>query len=416
MKVLHFLATHLPLQSGYSMRSSAIISFQQKMGLEPVVFTLPDFNESQGFQFKLRETCDGVVVYNWVSPKLHGFEAFMANVPFFRNIYDSRRKIRFYLGLSAEAAPDIVHAHSPATCAIFADLVARKRAVPFVYEIRGLWEETAVAEGKFERSSVEFQRRSGLETVAAKACHALVVISEGLKKEFISRGVPEEKIFVVPNGVNPREFSAARMDEDFKIKLGLQGRPVFGYIGAVRHLEGLMLAVEAMPEILKSIPDAALLIVGGGNERSSLKAAAERLGLLDKSVFIKDEVPHEHIPAFYSAIDLFILPRMDQRVCHFVTPLKPLEAMAMGKAVLASDTGGLKEQIEDGKTGELFHAEDLADFTAKTVSLLQDKGRRDRYGAAGRAWVEKERDWAQITQRYAEVYSYAMKKYKAMSR
>lgn len=409
MKVLHFLSSHLPLQAGYTIRSEAVVANQAKLGIEPVIFTLPDFNHSLGYKLRARETAGGIVMYNWVRPAGNLKAKIIGKVPFFRNIYDFRVKIRYYLKLSEEVRPEIVHSHSPALCAIYGDLIARKNNTPFIYEVRGIWEDTAVAEGKMTEDSMEYRNRQYAETVSSAKCHALVTISEGLKRDFVSRGTPEDKIFVVPNGVDTNRFSPHPALADFKVRLHLQDKIIIGYIGAVRRLEGLELAVKSMPAILNSIPNAALIIVGGGNEKPNLLSFAEKSGLKDKSIFFYDEVPHEDILGFHTAIDVFILPRQDKRVSRLVTPLKPLEAMSMGKPVLGSDVGGIKELVENNTTGMLFKADNGPSFVEQCLILLRNADLRKTLGANAREWVVKERNWNKLVAKYIPIYDYAIK-------
>src|SRR5690606_29052867 len=134
---------------------------------------------------------------------------------------------------------------------------------------------------------------------------------------------------------------------------GLGGGRVLGFIGSFYGYEGLDLLLAAMPHVLTALPDARLLLVGGGPQEAALVQQARRLGL-DSAVIFTGRVPHERVPAYSSLVDAFVFPRRSMRLTELVTPLKPLEAMAKSKLVLASDVGGHRELMEHGKTGWLF--------------------------------------------------------------
>jgi glycosyltransferase involved in cell wall biosynthesis len=111
---------------------------------------------------------------------------------------------------------------------------------------------------------------------------------------------------------------------------------------------------------------------------------------------------------YYSLIDIFVCPRLRMRLTELVTPLKPLESMAMGKAVLASDVGGHKELIEDGRTGRLFAAENADDLITRSIQLANDPAMQAKLGEAGRQFVTNERSWEKLATRYVQLYEDAL--------
>jgi len=187
---------------------------------------------------------------------------------------------------------------------------------------------------------------------------------------------------------------------------------VFGFIGSFYHYEGLRFLVSVFGELVRRIPGARLLLVGGGPEESVLADLAKDL---HGSVSLLGRVPHDQIGAYYSVIDVFICPRRSMRITELVTPLKPLEAMAMGKAVLASNVGGHKELIEDGKTGLLFAADDGRDLIERASRLAGEPGLRQRLGHAARRYVVEERSWSHLVPRYLPVYEAALADRRALS-
>ncbi len=148
-----------------------------------------------------------------------------------------------------------------------------------------------------------------------------------------------------------------------------------GFIGSFYAYEGLDLLLAALPQVTARIPDARVLLVGGGPQENELKALAAKLGIEDRVVFA-GRVPHGEVQRYYGIVDVFAYPRKSMRLTELVTPLKPLEAMAQGRLLVASDVGGHRELIRDGETGVLFRAGDAASLADAIVRLL---GQRDRW-------------------------------------
>jgi glycosyltransferase involved in cell wall biosynthesis len=165
----------------------------------------------------------------------------------------------------------------------------------------------------------------------------------------------------------------------------------------------LHLLLEALPSILSARPDTRLLLVGGGPEEKRLKDLAAQLGLNDTVVFT-GRVPHDQIQRYYALVDVLIYPRIALRLTEKVTPLKPLEAMALGKVVIASDVGGHRELIRDGVTGNLFRANDRDDLVRSVLRVLDNRSEWPRQVEAGHHFVEHERTWRLSVARYEPVY------------
>jgi PEP-CTERM/exosortase A-associated glycosyltransferase len=242
-----------------------------------------------------------------------------------------------------------------------------------------------------------------LETWALRRVDAVTTICEGLRRDMMARGLDADRITVIPNAVNVEDFSSGRPDPDLRSSLGLEGRTIIGYIGSFYAYEGLDLLVEALPAILAGAPDARLLLVGGGPEDAALRERVAALGLADKVVFT-GRVPHAQVQKYYDLVDLLAYPRKSMRLTDLVTPLKPLEAMAMRKLLIASDVGGHRELIEHGRTGILFRAGDAADLARNTLSLLADRRRWGSILDEGRRYVAEVRNWPASVARYRGIY------------
>jgi PEP-CTERM/exosortase A-associated glycosyltransferase len=243
-----------------------------------------------------------------------------------------------------------------------------------------------------------------LETRVFRQADAVTTICEGLRSDILTRGIPLEQVTVIPNAVDVDLFKRHRQrDPELVRRLGLENKQVLGFIGSFYAYEGLSLLLEAMPQVLAQAPDVRLLLVGGGPQESTLHQQARELGVEDKIVFT-GRVPHDQVQQYYDLVDILVYPRLPMRLTELVTPLKPLEAMAQGRMVLASDVGGHKELISDGVNGNLFRAGDPESLVKAILMLLQHPGEWPRMQSAGREFVERERNWPASVARYKAVY------------
>ena len=249
--------------------------------------------------------------------------------------------------------------------------------LPVVYECRAFWEDAAADHGTSREGGLRYRLTRGLETWVFRHADAVTCICEGLRPDIIARGIPESKVTVIPNAVDVERFAYNRpRDAALAAELGLSEAVVLGFLGSFYAYEGLTLAVQALPAILEAHANARLLLVGGGPQEAALKDMTRALGLSDKVVFT-GRVPHDDVARYYSLVDVLVYPRLPMRLTELVTPLKPLEAMAQGKLVLASDVGGHRELIRHGETGRLFKAGSADALAEAVVELL---GERDVLG------------------------------------
>lgn len=300
--------------------------------------------------------------------------------------------------------PDIIHAHSPSLNGLAALAVAQQRGVPLVYEVRAFWEDAAVDQGTARQGDLRYRVTAASETHVLRRAQAVTTICEGLRREMLLRGIAADKVTVIPNAVEVDRYQfAPPPDAALAAQLGLQGALVLGFIGSFYAYEGLDLLLQAFPRIAAALPQARLLLVGGGLEDQKLRQQAQQLGISDRVVFT-GRVPNDQVERYYSLLDMALFPRHSLRLTETVTPLKPLEAMAMGTVCLASDVGGHQELIRDGETGFLFPAGDAQALAGKVIALAADTEGLDRVRHAGRRHVEQQRHWAASVARYAPVY------------
>jgi glycosyltransferase involved in cell wall biosynthesis len=194
----------------------------------------------------------------------------------------------------------------------------------------------------------------------------------------------------------PRPRAAALAE-----RLGVADGPVLGYIGSFSHYEGLPFLIEAMPEIALRVPGVKLILAGSGRDEEAVRAAARRAG---PSVVMLGRVPQAQVRDLYTLLTALVLPRQRMRITELVTPLKPLEAMAAGIPVLASDVGGHAELIADGRTGLLFKAESRDSLVEQAVRIVGDERLRSHLIESARRWVREERTWDRTTTGYLRAY------------
>lgn len=317
-----------------------------------------------------------------------------------------RRYREFVTEVVRRERPDIIHAHSSYANGLAALHASRRTGIPAIYELRTLWGESAVVEDGLSPRSLKYHAVWQLELTVMRNAARLVAISRGIRDAIVERGIDQGKIDIVPNAVDTTVFFPRPPDVALVHALGLAGCFVVGFIGSLRRLEGLDLLVEAFKELWRREPRARLIIVGEGPERSRIEPLAREAGL-EEAVRCTGLVPHGEVLRYYSVMDVLVYPRIDARINHTVTPLKPLEAMAMGKVCLASDVGGLRELVEDGVTGLLFAHGDIRNLVKKLLLLATHKDLRDQLAARGLSNVRKQREWSIIASRYPDSYGRA---------
>ena len=391
MRILHILDHGLPLQSGYTFRTRAILKAQEARGWTVAAVT----GQRHGPAAAAVESVDGLTFHRTPATRRSGPLGEIAGIrAFARRIEAAVDAFR----------PDILHAHSPVLDALAGLIVARRRKLPLVYEIRAFWEDAAVGNGTGAEGSLAYRTTRALETWAVGRADGVAVICEGLRDDLIARGIDGGKIMVSPNGVDLTLFGAVPpRDDALAATLGLDGRDVVGFIGSFYDYEGLDDLIAAMPALVAARPDARLLMVGGGPMADALAAQAAASPVAGAIHFV-GRVPHAEVERYYGLIDILAYPRKRMRLTDLVTPLKPLEAMAQGRMVAASDVGGHRELIRDGDTGTLFPPDDPPAIAAALAGMFDDRADWPSRRQRARAFVERDRNWSSNILRYEPLY------------
>lgn len=395
-RVLHVLDHSLPLHSGYTFRTRAILKSQQAAGIDVRGITGqrhfengPDPEEAEGLLFH----------------RTPGMAEGPVGIREWREIAALSAAIE---RLAGDWRPDILHAHSPALCGQAALKAARKLGIPMVYEIRAFWEDAAVGNGTGHENSLKYRMTRALENRVVGGADAVFTICNGLRDDLVERGFDGGRIGISPNGVDLSLFGEpAERDHALGEELQLGDGPVFGFVGSFYDYEGLDDLIAAMPMLLREHPDARLLLVGGGPRDEALRAQAALSSASDAIVFT-GRVPHGEVERYYSLIDVLAYPRKASRLTDLVTPLKPLEAMAQQRIVAASDVGGHRELIEDEKTGFLFPPDDPVGMADALAACVSRRASWDEMRETARRHVAERHDWAKNVHRYQSVYHHLL--------
>ena len=394
MRILHILDHSLPLQSGYVYRTLGIVNQQRALGWEPVLLTSgkhyapgPAREQIGGWEFLRTPVPQGLA----------------AKLPWLREmkiISDLDRRLHDVID---EVGPAILHAHSPALNALSALRAGRRHRLPVVYEMRSLWED-ATGGGTNGTNGLRYRATRFLEDRALRGADAVTTICQGLRKDITARGIPREKITVIPNAVDRDTFAGPGVpDRALAERLGLTRKTFLAFFGSFYLYEGLHLLLRAIPLLRGQRADLAVLLVGGGPEENNLCALAKELEL-GESVVFPGRVPHEEMKRYYNLADLLVFPRVSVRLTELVTPLKPLEAMAQERIVVASSVGGHRELIRDRETGYLFPPDEPLHLAKGVLAALADRSSWPRIRARAVEFIDNERSWAHSVARYADVY------------
>jgi PEP-CTERM/exosortase A-associated glycosyltransferase len=401
MKILHILDHSIPLHSGYTFRTRAILQQQEKLGWETFHMTSAKHKVAE----QPIEEVDGLTFYR--SDRLNPWIAKLPIINQWAIVKSLQKRLDEII---PQIQPDILHAHSPALNGLAALHASKKHNIPVVYECRAFWEDAAVDHGTTKQGSLRYKITHKLETYVFKKANAITTICEGLRQDIIQRGLSKQKVTVIPNAVDIEKFTEnQKADPVLRESLALTDKLVLGFIGSFYAYEGLPLLLDAMPLILQGQPDTRLLLVGGGPQENLLKETVKQLQL-DEKVIFTGRVPHNSVQDYYNQVDIFVYPRQSMRLTDLVTPLKPLEAMAQGRILIASDVGGHKELIKDGFNGCLFKADDKEDLAKSVLNLLENKDTWAELRRNGRNFVEQERNWSVSVARYKAVYESLLKK------
>ena len=399
-RVVGFFKSSLPeSQAGYAIRTQQTLQAQQSAGFEVHPFTPIGFGDTG----RDSETVGNVTYARLKSTR--EFPTGSAPGDLETNtlaLYESARPVR----------PSLIHAASGfigPEMGLVGLSVAKDLGIPFVYEMRGVLSETWGYRGV--RLQVQRQMswlRWQQEVRLAREADAVVALSAGIRSELSRSGVDREKVFVVPNGVDVDVFSPRVAPPALKRTINPQDLPVVGYVSNLSRREGHLVLISAIAELKRQGLPVRCLIVGDGPMQTGIVRSARSLGI-DELVSVVGPVPHEEIPDYYALLDIFVVPREDDRAARYTTPLKPYEAMAMSIPIVVSDLPALREIVgAEQERGLTFHTGNASSLAAQLRQLLENPSLAARLAEEGGRWVREERQWAHNGDRYREVFDFAL--------
>jgi glycosyltransferase involved in cell wall biosynthesis len=398
-RVLHLVNDALPTTSaGYTIRTHEIVLAQRAAGLDPHVVTRCGFPVTQGtLDGRRLVELDGIPYHRllpWRLPSRADKAAALA--------------LELAARLTEQIKPSVLHAASNYANAVIALALGKRYGLPVVYEVRGFWEDTWLSRhprGTDLASSELYRRNRDLETRCMLAADLVVTLGEAMREEIVARGVPADKVLIVPNAVS-QEFLRPLPDAGaLRNELGIKpGEYVVGEVSSLVPHEGIGTLLEATRLLRERGLPVRVLIVGDGPEHSALQRQAADLGLAEAAIFT-GRVPAAKVREFHALLDVFVVPRTPDRVCQLVTPLKPIEAMASGLCVVTSEVRALAEVIKPDVTGALTIPEDPVALADSLELLVCSPDIRKKLGDNAREWVARDRTWAHNAARYREAYA-----------
>jgi glycosyltransferase involved in cell wall biosynthesis len=394
-RVLHLVTNTLPeVTAGYTVRTQGVAVAQRRIGLDAHVVSRLGFPVTAGHFTAAPIVHVGEVPYHRILPITWLPSA--DDRALWLDVDQTARLVE-------RLRPAVLHAHSKYLNAQVALALRDRFGLPVVYEVRGFLEETWRSRGHNPFTDAYRLAREA-ETHCMSAADAVVTLAESMRAEIVGRGVDPERVVIVPNAVDDAFLGESPDATQLRRRLGIEpDEVVVGTVTTVNDYEGLDTLVDAVAMLRARRRQARLLVVGGGPALSALRNRAADRGLGGAAVFT-GAIPYADVRRYYAAIDVFAVPRADTPVTQLVTPLKPLEAMASGRPVVASDLAPLREIVNPGQTGAIARAGDPDSFAAAIEPLLSDVAYRARMGAAGRRWVTEHRTWDTAAVAYRHLY------------
>lgn len=395
--VLHLLTNSLPhTQSGYAQRSHSFLRAQSEDGFSVHAVTRIGYPVQVG-RLGARDTdvVDGVTYHRLLPSTLpKGMAARL------------QKQAEEVLVLARRLRPEVIHTTTHFVNGLVAREVAASLGIPWVYEVRGQLADTWAASRPEEARASEryrlFRRR---EAEVAADADLVVTLGEAMRNEVLGTDLPPRKVMLLPNAVGEAFLDEPMASSDARATLGLVREGlVVGTVSSLVDYEGLDDLLRAIALLAPEYPSLRGLIVGDGASAPGLKALAADLGIADRVSF-PGRVPRDLAPLYHQALDVFVVPRKDLPVTRTVTPLKPVEALASGRPVIASDLPALREIVAEGTTGAFFRPGDPGSLAGMLGSLLDDRNRREKLGRAGRRYVLAERTWASNARAAAVEYA-----------
>lgn len=392
-KLCYVLNQSLPYQSeGYATRAQGVAKAIQQEGAELVCITRPGYPSSFIKELKEKKVPTENVIDNVVYQRITSPVSWKGTHVYIQKAAQELEK-KFL-----ELKPSCVIAASDYRNAMPALIAAKRLGIPFIYEVRGFWEVTHLSRDPHIINTSTYHLTRYMETEVVKYADYVFTLTNAMRDDLVSRGIDSSKIGLLPNSCDPSQFDPAKNKRDKKLakKLGIPSNiPVIGYIGTFNDYEGLDDLVTACGLLYQKGMKFRLLLVGSkadSEESNKLRSIAMKYEF-EHWLIIPGRIEHNEVASYYSLITIAPFTRKPLPVTELVSPLKPLEALAMGKAVVASSVQALSEMIIDETTGLIYEKGNVNDLYDKLLVFLNDSSKCSNLGKNARKWVVENRTW-----------------------
>ncbi len=389
LKVVFILHSSMPyLSGGYATRAHGLIKGIEQAGVNVFPYTRPGFpHDLKKKNLKLRfssvDFIDGIV-YRRIESTINRLE--------YDEKYFMWKSINEYRKIFLKERPDIVHGRSTYLISLPAYVAAVSLGIPFVYEVSGLWELVFESRADADKNFLKIQRIRALETLVMQGADQILTLTSDMRDEIVSRGISPENVTLIPNSVDINKFYKVDKNYSLQKEVGIEDKDfVFGYIGSFVEYEGLDDLIYAFNNVAGVMPNAKLLLVGSGNVKEKIVAAAKNTDYSQR-IIVLDRIPHDEVVNYYSLLDIVVFARKGWDVCEKVSPMKPFEAMACEKVVLASSVKALKDIVSDG-IGFIFEKDSIDDLSKNLKQLYSKRDQLPTIGKLARNWVVNNRSW-----------------------
>ncbi len=354
----------------------------------------------EGYHLALmrREEIDGVEVRRTFEYPYHGPSVI-------------KRLINFWsFALSAPLASffmpraDVMYVwHPPLSVGVAAWLISILRGIPFVYDVQDIWPESAVVSGML-RDGPLVRAMSMLERFAYRRAAHVLVVTEGARQNLISKGVPAEKVSVMPHWIDESLFkvSSPQQRDEVRLRLGWHDQFVVLFAGNLGLMQGLDTVVRAASH-LHSRERIRFIFVGDGADRERLQSLSGELGVQDRVQFIQRQ-PMSEMPNLMAAADVLLVHLKKSELCQWVIPTKTLAYLAAGRPIIMAMEGAAADLVMQAQAGSVIAPDEpevLAEEVRRMEALPAEK--RESMGTAGRAFLLRTMTRARVVPQYESV-------------
>jgi glycosyltransferase involved in cell wall biosynthesis len=363
----------------------------------------------EGYRLGLlhREEVDGVQILRTFEYPYHGRHAIGRFVNYFTFMLSAP------VGSLFAPKFDVIYVwHPPLTIGVSAWLIARLRRVPFVYDVQDIWPEAAVLSGILKPGFV-VRLLSALERFIYRRADHLLVVTEGARSNLISKGVPPEKITVMPHWFDSTIFS--QLDGSARDRLrslhGWNRQIVILFAGNIGLVQGLETVVHAA-ELLRDERSIRFVFIGDGADKSRLQDLVQSHSLAEKVQFIERQ-PMDRMPEYMAAADGLLVHLKRSELSNYVIPTKTLAYLASGKAIIMAMHGAAAKLVEDAGAGYIVPPEEpeaLADIIRSFAALSMKE--RDAMGSRGKNYLAQNLSKDIIIPRYRKLLEHLVAKAK----